>query len=147
MRHVAAVVVFMVSNFGYGQPGAAAKQPPPSTVVFLSAPSTQATEGSVYIYSMRVNVEGAAFALTSGPSGSSLSGHTINWTPTPQQLHTANQFTVTATYAASTAMQSWSVTPSGRSVPSVLLVGPVVIMALLGIFLWLKYARSSARRQ
>jgi hypothetical protein len=88
-------------------------QLPPSGLAFVTTPSTQASEGIVYSYSIQANVQGATFALTTSPAGATLSGNTVTWTPTSQQARTANQFTVTATYAGSTATQSWSVTPGG----------------------------------
>jgi|HubBroStandDraft_2_1064218.scaffolds.fasta_scaffold13219_3 hypothetical protein len=93
--------------------GSNTQQLPPSGVAFVSSPPTEANEGSLYSYTLQANVQGANFALTSGPSGTALSGSNITWTPTSQQSRTANQFTVAATYAGATAVQSWTVTPAG----------------------------------
>jgi hypothetical protein len=54
------------------------------------------------------------FSLTAGPTGASLSGNTLTWTPTRAQSRIANQFSVTATDAkGGSASQTWSVTPNG----------------------------------
>lgn len=107
------LVTALCCTFGCGVESNNTPQPPSSVLGFLSSPSTQANEGSVYTYSMQANVGGASFVLTSGPSGAALSGNTITWTPTSQQSRTTNQFTVTATYAGATATQTWTVTPTG----------------------------------
>src|SRR5208337_1815686 len=55
-----------------------------------------------------------SFALTTGPTGASLSGTTVSWTPTAAQSRSSNAFTVTATTSENaTAAQSWNVSPTG----------------------------------
>jgi hypothetical protein len=54
------------------------------------------------------------FTLAQGPTGASISGSTLSWTPTHAQSRIANQFAITASTAAGgKAQQSWSVTPNG----------------------------------
>ncbi len=82
--------------------------------VFTSTPVTQAIEGSPYSYQVAVNTTPVNLSLTSGPTGATLSGNTISWTPTPQQSRVPNSFTVTATASGgASATQSWTVTPAG----------------------------------
>ena len=86
----------------------------PAAPVFSSTPVTQAVEASPYTYQVAATGTAVAFSLTSAPTGATLSGDTISWTPTAQQSRVSNSFTVTATASgAASATQSWSVTPSG----------------------------------
>jgi hypothetical protein len=110
---VVAFIMLPFLSIGCGNGSSSNTQLPASGLGFLSSPLTQASEGSVYTYTILANVQGSAFALTSSPSGTVLSGNTITWTPTSQQSRTMNQFTLTATYAGATATQSWTVTPTG----------------------------------
>ncbi|MGB8012183.1 MAG: hypothetical protein WCF68_11250 [Terriglobales bacterium] len=90
---------------------------PPSTPVFTSTPVTGATQDVAYTYQLAaVDPAGGSvtFALTSGPTGATISGNTISWTPTAAQSRTSNPFTATATTTSGgTASQSWTVTPGG----------------------------------
>jgi hypothetical protein len=55
-----------------------------------------------------------SYALTAAPTGATLSGDTVTWTPTWKQSRIPNQFTVTATTTAGgSSSQSWTVTPNG----------------------------------
>jgi hypothetical protein len=75
---------------------------------------TQAVEASPYTYQVAATGTTVAYSLTSAPTGATLSGNTISWTPTAQQSRVSNSFTVTATASgAPSATQSWAVTPSG----------------------------------
>jgi hypothetical protein len=75
---------------------------------------TQAVEGSPYAYQIAATGTAAVtFALTSAPTGATLSGGALSWTPTAQQSRVSNNFTVTATASGASATQSWAVTPSG----------------------------------
>jgi hypothetical protein len=75
---------------------------------------TQAAEGSPYSYQPAVGGTAVTFSLSQGPTGATLRGNTLAWTPTAQQSRTANSFTVTATTPeGGSATQSWTVTPSG----------------------------------
>ena len=52
--------------------------------------------------------------MTSEPTGATLTGNTISWTPAAEQSRVSNSFTVTATASGgASATQSWAVTPSG----------------------------------
>jgi len=82
--------------------------------VFTNAPGTAATQGSTYTYQIQTEPStGVTLTLANAPSGATLSGNTITWTPTAAQSRVPNQFVVTATTTGGTAAQSWSVTPAG----------------------------------
>jgi hypothetical protein len=86
----------------------------PAAPVFTSAPVTQAVEASPYTYQLAATGTAITFSLTNAPTGATLSGNTISWTPTAQQSRVSNSFTVTATASGgASATQSWTVTPSG----------------------------------
>jgi hypothetical protein len=88
--------------------------PAPAAPVFTSTPGTQAVEGSPYSYQLAASGTAVTFSLSNAPTGATLSGNTLSWTPTAQQSRTLNSFTVTATASGGTsATQSWAVTPSG----------------------------------
>ncbi|MEG9438504.1 hypothetical protein JAO29_20355 [Edaphobacter sp. HDX4] len=88
--------------------------PAPAAPVFTSTPGTQATEGSPYSYQLATSATAVTFSLSNAPTGATLSGNSLSWTPTAQQSRTSNSFTVTATASGgASATQSWSVTPSG----------------------------------
>lgn len=88
--------------------------PPPTVLKFTSTPVTQAVEGTVYSYQLVTTDSNATFALATAPSGATLSGNTISWTPTAAQSRASNSFTATATTPGGTsATQSWTVTPNG----------------------------------
>ncbi len=97
--------------------GAGSNSTPPSIPAFSSVPVTTAVEGTLYTYQLSAtspDMGAIAFSLTAGPTGASLSGNTLTWTPTHAQSRIANQFSVTATDAkGGSASQSWSVTPNG----------------------------------
>ena len=88
-------------------------QPP----IFTSTPVTAAAQGAAYSYQVAATDPSGgtvSFALTTGPTGASLSGSTVNWTPTAAQSRTSSAFTVTATTSENaTATQSWTVSPTG----------------------------------
>ena len=89
--------------------------PPPAAPVFTSTPVTQAVEATPYTYQLAASGTAAVtFSLTGAPTGATLSGNTISWTPTAEQSRVSNNFTVTATASGGPpATQSWVVTPSG----------------------------------
>lgn len=89
--------------------------PPPAAPAFTSTPVTQAVEATPYTYQLAASGTAAVtFSLASAPTGATLSGSTISWTPTAQQSRASNSFTVTATVSGgASATQSWAVTPSG----------------------------------
>lgn len=87
-----------------------------SSPIFTSAPVTAAAQGEAYSYSaVAVDPAGGAvtYSLTTAPTGATLSGNAVSWTPTAAQSRTANSFTVTATSSGGTATQSWTVSPTG----------------------------------
>jgi hypothetical protein len=85
--------------------------------VFSSVAPTAAAQGVAYSYTVEaVDPSGGtvSYALTTGPTGATLSGATVSWTPTAAQSRTSNNFSVTATTSEnSSAMQSWTVSPTG----------------------------------
>jgi hypothetical protein len=85
--------------------------------VFTSTPPAAAAQGDAYSYSLTaVDPSGGtvSFALTTGPTGATLSGENVTWTPTASQSRASNAFTVTATTSeGATATQSWTVSPTG----------------------------------
>lgn len=86
----------------------------PVVPVFASTPGTQAIEGSPYSYQLVASGTAVTFSLSNGPSGATISGNTLSWTPTAQQSRTQNNFTVTANgLGGASATQSWTVMPSG----------------------------------
>ena len=90
--------------------------PPPKPTITRSPPTT-AAEGVAYSYQLAATSSDSSaitFSLTASPSGATLSGNTVSWTPTHGESRVSNSFTVTATTAAGgSATQSWSVTPNG----------------------------------
>jgi hypothetical protein len=87
-----------------------------SSPIFTSAPVTAAAQGEAYSYSpVAVDPAGGAvtYSLTTAPTGATLSGNAVSWTPTAAQSRTSNSFTVTATSSGGTATQSWTVSPTG----------------------------------
>jgi hypothetical protein len=88
-------------------------QPP----IFTTTPVTAAAQGAAYSYQVAATDPSGgtvSFALTTGPTGASLSGSTVSWTPAAAQSRTSNAFTVTATTTENaTATQSWTVSPTG----------------------------------
>lgn len=93
-----------------------AAQPP----IFTSTPPTAAAQNSAYSYSLAATDPSGGsvtFALTAGPTGATVSGSSLAWSPTPAQSRTSDNFTVTATTSeGATATQSWSVSPTGTIV-------------------------------
>jgi hypothetical protein len=86
--------------------------------VFTSTPpaSTSAAEGvqSSYTVAATDPAGGTISYSVAGPSGASISGNVLTWTPSGAQARTANVFTVTATTSeGGTGTQSFSLTPSG----------------------------------
>jgi hypothetical protein len=89
------------------------RQPP----IFTSTPITAAAQGAAYSYQVAADDPSGGsvtFALTTAPTGATLSGSNVVWTPTAAQSRTSNSFTVTATTSeGGTATQSWTVSPTG----------------------------------
>ena len=110
--HIVAVSVADASKTA----GAAITATAPSPGFTSTAP-TAASEGVVYSYSLAATdpVKTAiTFSLKSGPTGASVSGNALTWTPTHGQSRAANSFDVVATTAAGgTAEQAFTVTPLG----------------------------------
>ena len=87
-----------------------------STPQIGSTPITTAVQGSAYSYTLAATDPSGGtvnFALTTAPTGATLSGNIITWTPTAAQSRTVNNFTVTATTSGGSTTQSWTVTPNG----------------------------------
>ena len=82
---------------------------------FVSTPGTAASQGTAYTYQIATSPasEPVTLAVVTAPSGATLTGNTLSWTPSAAQARVANQFSVTATNASGSVTQSWSVTPSG----------------------------------
>ena len=108
--HYATLIVFLLTACSSGNH----TTPAPAAPLFTSTPATQAVEASPYSYQVAATGTGVAFSLTSAPTGVTLSGNTISWTPTAAQSRVSNSFTVTAIASGgASATQSWAVTPSG----------------------------------
>ena len=90
---------------------------PQSNPIFTSTPVTTASQGDPYAYALAATDPAGGtvtFSLTTAPSGASLSGSTVTWTPTASESRVSDSFTVTATTSSGgSATQSWSVTPDG----------------------------------
>jgi hypothetical protein len=97
--------------------GGSSSTPPPPSPLFTSTPVTSATEAVAYSYTLSASdpARGSVtFALITAPSGASLSGNILTWTPAHAQSRLADNFTVTATTTSGgTATQSWAVSPLG----------------------------------
>lgn len=113
-RHFLCVLLTSIILTGCGT---ASNTAPPLIPVFSSVPVMTAAEGMPYSYQLTApspDMSTVTFALTSGPTGASLTGNTLTWTPTHEQSRTADPFSVTATTAkGGSASQAWSVTPNG----------------------------------
>jgi hypothetical protein len=98
--------------------GGANLQPPPLVPTFTSVPVTAAEEGMPYSYQLAAtapNGSTVTFSLTTAPGGATLSGSTINWTPTHAESRLADAFSVSAAASGGgSATQSWTVTPTGN---------------------------------
>jgi hypothetical protein len=89
----------------------------PQSPVFTSTPITAAEQGVAYAYQLGATDPSGGtvdLSLTTAPMGATLTGNTINWTPTADQSRVSNSFTAKATSSAgASAIQSWTVTPTG----------------------------------
>src|SRR5215470_13747916 len=80
--------------------GGSDSPPPPPTITITSTAPTSAVEGTQYTYQLAAtssNANAVTFSLTTAPSGATLSGNSISWTPTHAESRTSNSFTVAAT--------------------------------------------------
>ncbi len=97
--------------------GSGAAKSQASTPIFTSTPVTAAAQDVGYTYQLAATDPAGGsvtFALTTSPTGATLSGNTISWTPAAMQSRVSNSFAVTATtMSGGTASQSWTVTPLG----------------------------------
>lgn len=88
-----------------------------SSPAFTSVPGIAAAQGAVYTYQLAATDPSGGtvtFSLAAAPSGATLAGSTLTWTPTASQSRVPNNFAVTATSSSGTsATQSWTVTPTG----------------------------------
>jgi hypothetical protein len=87
----------------------------PTVPEFVSTPGTSATQGVTYTYQIQTipSANTVTLALAGAPRGATLTGNTLNWTPSAAQSRVPNQFSVTATNPLGSATQSWNVTPAG----------------------------------
>src|SRR5208282_1320130 len=89
----------------------------PQNPVFTSTPVTAASQDTSYIYQLAATDPSGGtvtFSLVTEPAGATLSGSTINWTPTAAESRISNSFTAKATSSSGGgATQSWTVTPTG----------------------------------
>ncbi len=107
------ISVFLAACSGGGTNGANSTAAS-LTPAFTSTPGTAASQGATYTYQIETSPgSNVALALVTAPSGATLTGNTLTWTPSAAQSRVPNQFSVTATTSAGSATQSWSVTPSG----------------------------------
>jgi len=109
---VSVALVFLLFLTACGSSSSSSQSNP----MFTSTPVTAATQGVVYTYTLAAtDPSGAAvtFSLTTAPTGATLSGNTLTWTPTAAQSRTPNSFTVTASASGGSASQSWTVSPAG----------------------------------
>ena len=87
------------------------------TPIFTSTPPSAAAQDTAYSYSVAATDPSGGtitYALTTGPTGATLSGDSLSWTPTAAQSRTSNSFTITATTSeGATATQPWTVSPTG----------------------------------
>jgi hypothetical protein len=91
--------------------------PPIVDPIFSSTPPPAAQEGATWSYTVAAtNPSGGSvtYALTTSPSGASLSGATVTWTPTHAESRTDNNFVISATTSeGGSAKQSFTITPNG----------------------------------
>ena len=97
--------------------GGSSPQPPPPSPLFTSNPTSSATESVAYAYTLIATDPAGgtvSFALTSAPTGATLTGNTLSWTPAHNQSRITNNFSVTATTSSGgSATQTWTVSPAG----------------------------------
>ncbi len=114
-RLLITLLISCALSFAIGCGGSGSSSAPAPT--FTSSAPVAAHEGETYTYTLSASdPQGGAvtFSLASSPSGATLSGSTITWTPTHAQARQSNAFAVLATTPAkATATQSFSVTPAG----------------------------------
>lgn len=109
------IAVFMLVGCGGNTAFRQSSASTSASVKFTSTPPSTAMEAVLYSYRMTASSasDAVVFQLSNAPSGASLSGDTLTWTPTAAQARIPNSFTVIATAAVATATQSWTVTPAG----------------------------------
>ncbi len=88
----------------------------PAPVISTTPPSA-AAQGVSYTYAAAAtDAAGSSvtFSLTSAPTGATLTGNTITWTPDTTEARQPNSFSLTATTGLGmSATQNWTVTPTG----------------------------------
>jgi hypothetical protein len=89
----------------------------PQNPVFTSTPVTAASQGTSYAYTMTATDPSGGevtFSLITAPTGATITGSTINWTPTVAESRVSNSFVAKATTSSGgSSTQSWTVTPTG----------------------------------
>lgn len=97
--------------------GGGSSSPPPQNPVFTSTPVTAASQDTSYTYTLAATDPSGGtvtFSLIAEPTGATLTGSTINWTPAAAESRISNSFTAKATSSSGgSATQSWTVTPTG----------------------------------
>lgn len=105
---------FVLASCGSSNSGNHVTAQPP---VFTSTPPAAAAQGSAYSYQVAATDPSGgtvSYALTTGPTGASMTGSSVAWTPTAAQSRASNSFTVKATTSeGASATQSWNVSPTG----------------------------------
>jgi hypothetical protein len=113
LRAILVISVFLAACSGGGTNGANSTAAS-LTPAFTSTPGTAASQGSTYTYQIETSPgSNVVLVLVTAPSGATLTGNTITWTPSAAQSRVPNQFSISATTSGGSAAQSWSVTPAG----------------------------------
>lgn len=97
--------------------GSGSSSAPVPNPVFTSTPPTAASQDTLYSYQITATdpAGGAvSFAMSGGPSGATLTGSTLSWTPSAAESRVSNALVITATSSeGGHATQSWNITPAG----------------------------------
>ena len=117
MRFVACSVLIAISILIAGCGGGGTTTSAPLPPQFSSTPGTSAAEGILYTYSITASDPSGgtvSLEIKTGPTGASLNGNILQWTPSGTQSRLPNAFTITAKSSeGGQASQSWTVTPAG----------------------------------
>ena len=101
--------------------GGGGNNAPKVSLTWNSTPKTAATEAHPYRYvASASSTQGGSpqFTLTSAPSGATLIGSTLDWTPTSAQNGSSQSFRIKAEDGANSLEQAWSVTVSANAAPT-----------------------------
>ena len=121
LRFVAVVLLAVMVLFSLGCGGGSSSTTTTTTGVaptFSSTAPTVVSEGILYTYNITTTTTDGStvtYKLTTGPTGATISGSTLSWTPTHAESRTSNSFEITATTSNNgTANQSFTLTPTGN---------------------------------